>query len=132
MAGSDGAALLLPPPPPPVWRRVREAWSPIRNLGLLLRRHHGVARERHAQLDGLRALAALWVIAAHCVVFVRLVLTTPAAQQAYVALFRHPASRVLFNGVYGVDIFFILSGYLICALLRAEFRGMAVAARPPR
>lgn len=58
----------------------------------------GERRRRHAQLDGLRAVAVLLVFLHH--------LDMP----------RFP------GGFLGVDLFFALSGYLITGLLLAEFR----------
>lgn len=55
-------------------------------------------RERNHALDGLRALAALLVLAFHCGI---------------------PGTR---GGFIGVDVFFVLSGFLITGLLRAELR----------
>lgn len=55
--------------------------------------------QRFAELDGLRALAVVAVILFHC-----------------------ELSGVFDNGLYGVDMFFAISGFIITAMLAKEFR----------
>jgi peptidoglycan/LPS O-acetylase OafA/YrhL len=70
-------------------------FSGRRHAGLF-RRKDEPAVQRLNTLDGLRALAAIAVVAFHC---------------------RMPGFT---GGFYGVDVFFVLSGYLITGLLLAE------------
>lgn len=81
------------------------AFSPRENL------RHLIARPRDAlpQLDGLRALAVLWVIGFHAFFF------------GYALVPRIVIDRIrqttigglVWRGDYGVDVFFVLSGFLI-------------------
>src|ERR1051325_6209221 len=65
------------------------------------------AARRDLRLDGIRGVAVLAVLAYHA--------TAPGA----------PGGRLLVGGWLGVDVFFVLSGYLITRLLldEAEARG---------
>jgi hypothetical protein len=80
---------------------------------------------RAGALDGLRALAALWVLAQHCFVFLPVMVMSAEQYGTYVALLYHFATRVVLNGSFGPDMFFCISGYLILAILRREMRGTA-------
>lgn len=63
------------------------------------------------ELDGVRAIAIGMVLLVHCVV---------VPQQGLIAW---ALRQTLVNGGYGVDLFFVLSGYLITSiLLRAKVR----------
>jgi peptidoglycan/LPS O-acetylase OafA/YrhL len=63
------------------------------------------------ELDGVRAIAIAMVLLTHCVI---------APQQGLVAW---AMRQTVLNGAYGVDLFFVLSGYLITSiLLRAKSR----------
>src|SRR3954452_3456274 len=68
---------------------------------------HDAAARRDLRLDGIRGIAVLAVLAYHA--------TTPGL----------PGARLLVGGWLGVDVFFVLSGYLITRLLldEAEERG---------
>lgn len=71
---------------------------------------------RFTQLDGLRALAILWTFSFHVVLlFANFVPRTEA-----LALFGQPAVQVFMQGHFGVDIFFVISGFLIGDLLIRE------------
>jgi peptidoglycan/LPS O-acetylase OafA/YrhL len=61
-------------------------------------------------LDGWRALAVSLVIGAHCYT---MLLNSGTHAGAL-------AAKILSHAGYGVDIFFALSGYLICTLLLQE------------
>jgi peptidoglycan/LPS O-acetylase OafA/YrhL len=77
--------------------------------------------ERHVpELDGVRALAILSVMAAH------LLVVTPALTHAASGLPRALA-RVVDHGWLGVDLFFVLSGFLITSILLAAKGGGAPA-----
>lgn len=68
------------------------------------------ARElgRRPELDGVRGIAVLCVIMAHAYVIAPAVIDTPIV------------SRLAASGFLGVDTFFVLSGFLITALLLTE------------
>jgi peptidoglycan/LPS O-acetylase OafA/YrhL len=66
-----------------------------------------------APLDGIRGLATLWVIAAHCF-FALGVRRLPAFVQAY------PAFRFVSLAHYALDAFFVMSGFLIARQLMRE------------
>jgi peptidoglycan/LPS O-acetylase OafA/YrhL len=63
---------------------------------------HDAAARRDLRLDGIRGIAVLAVLAYHA--------TAPGA----------PGGRLLVGGWLGVDVFFVLSGYLITRLLLGE------------
>jgi hypothetical protein len=114
------------PAPVPLWRRLLYVWSVPRNGAALLRiggaaGNGGTARA--GALDGLRALAALWIVAVHCIIFQPVLISNLAQLESYTEVFFNYATRFVFNGTFGVDIFFVLSGYLIMAILRREMRG---------
>jgi peptidoglycan/LPS O-acetylase OafA/YrhL len=59
----------------------------------------GLGKTHRADIDGLRAIAVLAVIGFHCKV------------------------PFLGGGFVGVDVFFVISGYLICSIIYKEMRG---------
>ncbi len=67
-------------------------------------------------IDGLRAIAILWVALFHVGWYTPEHLTTPA----YVGLLAAPWMLPLWRGDFGVDVFFVLSGVLIAGLLIDE------------
>ena len=69
-------------------------------------------------IDGLRAISILLVIAFH-VVWLRGEYVGPAAWTAIVS---DPALSILLRGDLGVDVFFVISGFLIAHLLITEYR----------
>lgn len=87
----------------------------------LLWRSAGLGHQRFAMLDGIRATAVLWVL------FLHLFLTN----QLYGAVQFNESSmvadgddintnwRLIQNGDFGVDMFFVLSGFLIAHVLRS-------------
>jgi peptidoglycan/LPS O-acetylase OafA/YrhL len=68
-------------------------------------------------LDGLRALSILWVIAFHTAFFTGLFIP----KDRYEALHSSNLLRPVWNGSYGVDVFFVMSGFLICHMLIQEY-----------
>ena len=90
----------------------RAAWSPARNLRALLAR----PANRLAPLDGLRAIAVLWVVAFHGVLF----FGPHVAAPALAALVTRPWAHAALQGDLGVDLFFVLSGFLIARMLLDE------------
>jgi peptidoglycan/LPS O-acetylase OafA/YrhL len=68
-------------------------------------------------IDGVRAIAVLWVVVLHMVFFH--FATFPA--QA-IAIFSNPATAWILNGTMGVDLFFVISGYLMGSILFGEMK----------
>ena len=98
-----------------------EAWSLSRNARVLVSPPEARRGGSTAPLDGLRALSALWVVAVHTFMFMSLMITTLPEYLAWGTMYVSYAMRFPLNGSLGVDIFFVLSGYLIAAILRREF-----------
>src|SRR5574337_376573 len=70
-------------------------------------------------LDGLRAIAVLLVLLRHSgSMYLRLT----GNEAGYHAMFHNPPGHFFLNGWIGVDLFFLLSGYLIS---RPFFTGQA-------
>jgi len=86
---------------------VRENWA------------HLIRRPEHQEpvVDGVRAIAVLWVVMLHMFWFQSWLF--PAQVHA---IFSHPATGWLANGALGVDLFFVISGFLIGSILFGEFR----------
>jgi peptidoglycan/LPS O-acetylase OafA/YrhL len=101
------------PPPLSFARRLLDAFSLRRNLVEVWRR----PGDAFAPLDGLRAIAVLWVMIFHC-------FTVPTVQWAsagnMVRFLDEPALSVAFSGHLGVEIFLVLSGFLMAHLLLRE------------
>jgi peptidoglycan/LPS O-acetylase OafA/YrhL len=71
-------------------------------------------------LTGIRAIAALWVLLYHL-------------QHAWQINFKHPVSLpIVDHGYLAVDLFFVLSGFIIAYVHRAEFRLLGDVRNAPR
>jgi peptidoglycan/LPS O-acetylase OafA/YrhL len=77
-------------------------------------------------LDGLRFISALWIVTFHCLVLVLEFL--PDRSVAEGAVYSLPF-RVVINGTLAVDLFFILSGFLVYGMLAREPVTLAGTAR---
>jgi peptidoglycan/LPS O-acetylase OafA/YrhL len=100
------------PPPSVLGARLRRAFSVRRNLRLLL-----VPPEGHLRpVDGLRAFSILWVVAFHAAWY--------AAPHipiiTYAEMLHDPWMLPVWRGDFGVDVFFVLSGFLIAGMLVDE------------
>jgi peptidoglycan/LPS O-acetylase OafA/YrhL len=92
--------------------RVREAFSLRRNARRLF-----VAPEGHLRpLDGLRALSVLWVVLFHAGWYARFSLPP----LTWLGLEFAPWMLPIWRGDFGVDLFFVLSGFLIAGMLLDE------------
>ncbi len=92
--------------------RLRTAFSWRENLRLLL-----VPRADAVPMaTGLRALSMAWVLVQHVQQGLRPLLATPEGA----ALLTHPLLMLGWAGNLGVEIFFVLSGFLIGRILRSE------------
>ncbi len=90
------------------------AFSAKHNLGILLNAQPGQLRT----VDGLRALSILLVLALHSVWF--LSVFDPAAVDFF---YSSPVwLNWVYNGEFGVDVFFVISGFLISCFLMEEYR----------
>lgn len=68
-------------------------------------------------IDGIRALAVLWVLIVHLFVLHLTVFPVTVAK-----LIAHPPLSWIVNSTQGVDLFFVISGYLIGSILLKEFQ----------
>lgn len=89
-----------------------KVFSVKRNLGYMLHPPQG----RFRPIDGFRALAVLWIILMHCMWF-----QFPFMNTSAFSTFLEGAPRFILGGAYGVDVFFVISGFLIGYLLMDEF-----------
>src|ERR1700693_5547642 len=70
---------------------------------------------RQPVLDGVRAIAISWVILVHLVLY-----HMDYFQKQTFAIFGNPFLHIVARGDMGVDLFFVISGYLIGSLLFRE------------
>ncbi len=92
--------------------RILAAFSPVENLAGLVVPERGRLRP----IDGLRALAIVWVIAFHSAWHSVSSLPLPM----YAELVGAPRMLIVWRGDFGVDLFFVVSGFLIAGMLVDE------------
>ncbi|MDQ2924999.1 MAG: acyltransferase [Acidobacteriota bacterium] len=68
-------------------------------------------------IDGVRALAILWVVLFHIFFFHGRIFPVEVAR-----VFTNPATSWIQNGTLGVDLFFVISGFLMGSILFGEMK----------
>jgi len=98
------------------WADIARALSPRRNLRQIVERPPQTTHL--APLDGVRALSVLWVMLFHAGWYTSF--SWPI--ETYVRLLHTPWMLPVWRGDFGVDVFFVLSGFLIGGLLMGELK----------
>jgi peptidoglycan/LPS O-acetylase OafA/YrhL len=80
---------------------------------------HLTRRPAHQEpvIDGVRALAILWVLLLHMVYY-----QFGNFPAEVMAIFNAPATGWIRNGTLGVDLFFVISGFLMGSILFGEYK----------
>ena len=96
---------------------IRERLQPHFDLRANLARMLVPPSTQLRSLDGIRALSILWMVSYHV-----LWLSQYYLDEADLASLRRSSALVpLWNGHLGVDVFFVMSGFLIARILMREF-----------
>lgn len=68
-------------------------------------------------IDGVRAIAIMWVVLLHMVFF-----QFASFPEEVMAIFGSPVTGWIKNGTLGVDLFFVISGFLMGSILFGEYK----------
>jgi peptidoglycan/LPS O-acetylase OafA/YrhL len=97
-----------------MWTRLKRAYAVRQNVESLYRR----PSSRETAVDGLRALSMFWVIATHVCLALSVIVDYPSFRRLVDNL--PGALSWIWHGEKSLDTFFVLSGYLIGAMLLRE------------
>jgi len=106
---------LAPKTPQSCVQKFKAAWNPVANL-----KDAFVPKTSEQQLsflDGIRGFAMMWVMCTHSWIFLS---WNHSGEPGYNALETSLAMRMIKNGELSVDMFFVLSGFLISHVLIRE------------
>ncbi|KAJ5075091.1 o-acyltransferase [Anaeramoeba ignava] len=95
------------------------AFNPIRNFKSIFSRP---SRNHIQAFDGIRALASYWIFAYHTIVF----LLWLSEHGILSRVLPNPILKIILMGDSSVDIFFILSGFLVYSRFLSELKGNTI------
>lgn len=99
-------------------RELASAFAPLPNARRIFLRGAGTTENHLAPLDGLRALALIWVICCHAGWYAWF--AVPPSR--YALMLYSPWLLFFWRGDFAVEIFFVMSGFLIGGLITDEHR----------
>lgn len=102
--------------PPSLLSRLARAYSIKRNWHALF----SAPASRATALDGMRGIAFIWVVMTHTVILRCFFLNRDQVITLYQAYEDHWWARFLLRGDNCMDVFFVLSGYLIANILMED------------
>ncbi|KAJ5066723.1 o-acyltransferase [Anaeramoeba ignava] len=99
--------------------RFFSAFNPIRNIKSIFTRP---TRNHIQAFDGIRALSSYWILAYHIIIALFFISEHGHVQK----ILPNPILRVIFMGDSAVDIFFIVSGFLVYSRFLSELKGNSI------